>query len=138
LLLSVRRAYSSTVSAGRSYSSHHRHAAIVGNAKATETNCFEVKVQLAPQLAPLGERSKSYNIVGEVANRCEIAAGAKIKITLRDEDGRVIGDTEFWPASIKNIAPNDAYGFHYHIDAIDNQVNINTYQVRIIDVRTWK
>lgn len=110
--------------------------ALIGNARATETsstNCFEAKVQLAPR----GERSKTYDIVGEVLNRCEIAAGAEVKITLRDENDRVIGDSEFWPASVKNIAPNDAFGFHHYIDVIDNQVNVETYQVRIIDVRTW-
>ena len=42
-------------------------------------------------------------VVGELVNNCDEATGVVLRVTLRDQDGKVIISQRFWPASIANI-----------------------------------
>jgi hypothetical protein len=95
------------------------------------TDCIEIKQS---QLVP--SSPKFFNLVGEIVNRCSHAAGVKLKVTLRDVNGRVVGDHEFWPMSMENLMPSQFYPFTYLVSATTDQVPA-THELYVISTRPW-
>lgn len=75
-------------------------------------------------------------LTGELQNHCAEPAGAMLKVTAHNAEGRVIATTQGWPASVQNIAPGSRFPFDLgplmHYDAA-----ISRFEVLIIDARTW-
>jgi hypothetical protein len=76
-------------------------------------------------------------LTGKLKNNCTIPAGAHLKITAEDKTGQVVDTVEGWPASIRNIAPGDAYAFDLG-PLMRYRKNMSNFKVQVIDVRTWR
>ncbi len=72
-------------------------------------------------------------ILGEVRNDNGVAAGVQLQVIARDASGRVVDTREYWPAGSDNIAP----GATHAIDVIATDQAAETFEIRIIDARTW-
>lgn len=73
-------------------------------------------------------------IVGEIANNCSSSTGAGLQAVVRDAAGNVVFADEWWPASVRNIAPGDTYPFHYRIE---NDPRAEKVGLRVFEVRQW-
>ncbi len=73
-------------------------------------------------------------VVGEIINTCSEPTGVQLQFTFRDADGKVIEVKELWPASTRNIEPNDSYPFSFPV-AIDARPS--TMEAKVIEVRRW-
>jgi hypothetical protein len=74
-------------------------------------------------------------IVGELFNGCREPIGARVQITFLDANGKVVGVSEEWPASIRNIESKSSYPFSlvYQVDERAKQM-----KMRVISVRRWE
>ncbi len=76
-------------------------------------------------------------LAGEVENQCAQPAGVQIKITALSATGSVIDTIEGWPASTRNIAPGERYAFNMGA-GMPYQAGMHSFDVQIIDARTWR
>lgn len=75
-------------------------------------------------------------ITGFLKNSCAQPAGAQIKLTALDKAGNVLGTSESWPASTKNIGPGKKWAFDLGW-SLDYDATIKRIDWEIIDARTW-
>jgi hypothetical protein len=75
-------------------------------------------------------------LTGKLRNHCAVAASAEIKITALDSGGDVIDTIEAWPASIRNIAPGQAYAFDLG-PLMRYRMGMERFEIEVIDVRVW-
>lgn len=57
----------------------------------------------------------SLAFTGTVTNGGSIACGVQLKVSTYDDQGAVVETSDFWPASIRNIASGAKETFSYHV-----------------------
>jgi hypothetical protein len=74
-------------------------------------------------------------MVGELKNNCSESTGVQLKAVWRDGKGEVVETEEFWPASIRDIAPGARYAFGgtFRIDT----GRAKTMTLSVIEVRSF-
>lgn len=78
----------------------------------------------------------SLKLTGYLRNNCALPAGAQVKIIALDNAGNLVSTEEGWPASVRNIAPGDAYAFDLG-PLIRYQRTMDKFSIQVIDARTW-
>ena len=73
-------------------------------------------------------------VIGEVKNTSNTAQGVELQAILRDNTGRVLTESRFWPASIENIMPNESYAFEFPLGEFSNAERI---ELKIISYQKW-
>lgn len=73
-------------------------------------------------------------IYGTMKHKCPEAAGIQLRITVFGKDGEIVDVVKPWPASVRNIPPNENYPFK--ILARTTSVK-GTYNVEIESVKRW-
>jgi hypothetical protein len=76
------------------------------------------------------------HVVGELVNDCDDATGVALRVTLRDQDGKVITSQKVWPASVANIPAHSSYPFEFPIAEL-RQNPPPTLQVAVEEVSKW-
>jgi hypothetical protein len=71
----------------------------------------DIRILQADHYPPTSNADPYGHIVGEAANDCDGAAGVEIRITLRDQTGRVMASEEQWLAATANIPPHTTFPF---------------------------
>lgn len=74
-------------------------------------------------------------VTGVLENRCARPAGPRVKLTVYDESGHLLGTREFWPASVSNIEPGGTYPFEMQLDKYAGAAR---FEASVIEVQTWK
>ena len=74
------------------------------------------------------------NFTGTVTNNGTFACGVELKVSAYDSAESVVETKDFWPASIRNIAPGAAENFSYFV-RYDKAAK--RYDVVPIDARAW-
>lgn len=70
-----------------------------------------------------------------VVNGGSMACGVQLKISTYDKAGDVLDTKDFWPASVRNIAPGASENFSYFIRYDKAATN---YDIVPIDARVWR
>jgi len=71
---------------------------------------------------------------GVVTNNGQNAMGVELQIALYDKNGTPLKVSEFWPASIRNIAPGEQYPFEW----LENcEPGVETFEVKVINSKEW-
>ena len=76
----------------------------------------------------------SLAFTGTVTNSGNLHCGVQLKVSTYDSKGAVVDTSDFWPASIRNIAPGAKENFSYFIRYDKSS---KTYDVVPIDARQW-
>lgn len=74
-------------------------------------------------------------IITEIVNNCSEPTGVQLQAVFRDADGKVVRTDEFWPASIRNIAPGESYA---NSGPINDLPDAKTMSLKVIEVRRWQ
>ena len=53
------------------------------------------------------------SVVGEIKNTSSASKGVELQAALRDADGRILAVGHFYPASYRNIVPDETWPFTY-------------------------
>ena len=78
---------------------------------------------------------ENLSFTGTVTSRSSNACGVQLKVSTYDAQGAVVDTSNFWPASIRNIAPGAKENFSYFVRY---DKTAKTYDVLPIDAREWK
>lgn len=73
--------------------------------------------------------------VAVLNNSCSTPVGVQLKLTGYDKDDAPVATVEYWPASIRNLAPGDYVSSaprQFHYDA-----RIARFELQVIDTRKW-
>lgn len=73
-------------------------------------------------------------VVGEVRNTGNAPMGVQLQVVIRDPEKRVVGTEDFWPASVSDIAPGQAFAFSYRVNARPE----DTVELGVIRSKSWK
>ena len=74
------------------------------------------------------------NFTGTVTNSGALACGVQLKVSTYDGAESVVETKDFWPASIRNIAPGAAENFAYFVRY---DKSAKRYDVVPIDAKAW-
>lgn len=88
------------------------------------------------ELDKLQGRSAEHHlsVTGFIVNNCAQATGVQIKVTVYDQEGRVIVSRDPWPASVSNIPARSTFPFEYKLDRVAGYKN---FDVRVLRTRIW-
>lgn len=78
---------------------------------------------------------ENLTFTGTVTNSGSGACGVQLKVSTYDGQGTVVDTSDFWPASIRNIAPGAKENFSYFVRY---DKTAKTYDVNAIDAKEWK
>jgi len=73
-------------------------------------------------------------VLGEVRNNGSVAKGVELRAILRGDNGRVIAERGFWPASLENLKPGEIRPFTFPLGGYENVAQI---ELQITRVRQW-
>jgi hypothetical protein len=70
-----------------------------------------------------------------VANNGNTACGVQLKVSTYDGQGAVVDTSDFWPASIRNIAPGGKENFKSYLRY---DKSVKKYDMVVISAKEWK
>jgi hypothetical protein len=76
------------------------------------------------------------HVVGELLNGCDDATGVALRVTLRDQNGKVVNSQKVWPASVANIPAHSNYPFVISIGEV-RQNPPPSLEVVVESVNKW-
>jgi len=82
----------------------------------------------------LGSQQQFLNVVGEIYNGCADAIGVHVQAVFRDNAGQVVTETEFWPASTRNIPAHTSFAFEH---PANGDRPVAAIELHVIDVNSW-
>jgi hypothetical protein len=74
-------------------------------------------------------------VTATATNSGKVACGVQLKFTVFDKAGSPLASQDFWPASVRNIAPGAAEHFTYQLRF---DAGAATYEIRPIDAKAWR
>jgi hypothetical protein len=94
---------------------------------------------IAVERAEVIVEGRTTYVVGALSNGCSEGTGVLIRITLKDDEGKVVLSGDFWPANLRNIPPRDRRGFTYVVSPADANPkrHATSIAVDIVAVRKW-
>ncbi len=76
----------------------------------------------------LRDRFGQVSVIGEIKNTGSASKAVELQASLRDADGRILAVGHFYPASYRNIVPEEAWPFTYSFgrqeDAVEAELRI--------------
>lgn len=72
--------------------------------------------------------------VGRVTNNCSVPTGPQLKVTVYNKQGDILTVYDFWPASINNIAPGQAYPFEA---SATRASGLHKFEIMVISTKSW-
>ena len=80
------------------------------------------------------DRAGVVTILGEVRNNGSVPKGVELHAILRGDNGRLIAERGFWPASLENLEPGEIRPFSFPLGGYGNVAQI---ELQITRVRQW-
>ena len=73
---------------------------------------------------------------GEIKNNCTTVTGVRLRLDIRDTNGKLVTSSKFWPASVNNIPPGDTETIE-ELFPPDEVGGGEKFTIRAIEVKKW-
>ena len=102
--------------------------------EAAACSLADIKVEHAEVIV----QSRAIYVSGRLANDCPEETGAQIRLTLRNDQGKVVFAGDFWPAT-RSIPPRNAAAFTYVLSPAEPSPDDrpSDIEVKIVGLRKW-